>query len=225
MSAKEHDDTGPAEPAEAAGPAPEPDTRTEAEANALDPRAEIEKLTRERDEYLDDLKRERAAFMNHKRWVARERESWENAAVCRFLERLVPFIDDMDRALAASRQASDLEALREGIEMICSRFRETLKASDVEEIPSTGEPFDPRYHEAILQVEDADHPPGTILETTHRGYRLKDRLIRPSRVVVSRAPQAAAGAAAAGEAETTPSESGDGERDDDRPPDEEEGDQ
>ncbi len=149
----------------------------------------IEKLTREKDDFLERLKRERADFLNHKKWVEKERREWESASICRFVQELLPFIDDMDRAMKATGEASDVEALRKGFEMICSRFQEALKAGGVEEIPSDGEPFDPKVHEAILQVEDLDHPAGTILETTHRGFQISGRLIRPAKVVVSQAPQ------------------------------------
>lgn len=191
---------GPAPPADAepSGAEAAGTDRADAPENSDAPAA-LELLARERDAYLDDLRRERAAFLNHKRWVARERTGWEAAAVSAFVENLLPFLDDLDRALGAVREATDVAALRAGFEMICDRFRETLKTSGVEEIPSTGEPFDPRWHEAVLQLEDADHPAGTVLETTQRGYRLQERLIRPSRVVVSRPPQGAAPAADGGE--------------------------
>lgn len=158
------------------------------EQPAVDP---IERLTQERDEYLETLKRERASFLNYKRSVERDRKNWETASVCSFVERLLPFIDDMDRALIASEEATDVESLRDGFEMICSRFREALNAAGVEEVPSNGHPFDPKIHEAILQVEDPHQPSGTVLQTTHRGFRLSDRLIRAAKVVVSKGPQPA----------------------------------
>jgi molecular chaperone GrpE len=158
------------------------------EESAVDP---TERLTRERDEYLETLKRERASFLNYKRSVERERKNWETASVCRFVEQLLPFIDDMDRALTAAEEATDVESLREGFEMICGRFRDALNAAGVEEVPSNGQRFDPKIHEAILQVEDPDQPSGTVLQTTHRGFRLNDRLIRAAKVVVSKGPQPA----------------------------------
>jgi len=149
----------------------------------------LEKLASERDEYLDHFKRERASFLNYKRRVEKERSDWENASVCRFVQKLLPFIDDLDRATKAVDGYTDVESLREGFEMICNRFQDGLKSAGVEEIPSNGEPFDPKVHEAVLQVEDPDQPEWTILETTHRGFRLSDRLIRPAKVVVSKVPQ------------------------------------
>lgn len=156
---------------------------------ALTTRDLVEKLTRERDDFLERLKRERASFLNHKKRVEKERREWESASICRFVQELLPFIDDMDRAMKATDEASDVDTLRKGFEMICNRFQEALKAGGVEEIPSDGESFDPKVHEAILQVEDLDQPAGTILETTHRGFQISGRLIRPAKVVVSQVPQ------------------------------------
>jgi len=192
---------------EANGPGSGPDAGARTEADPID------RLTRERDEYLEDLKRERASFLNYKRWVERERKNWETGSVCRFVEQLLPFIDDMDRALGAAEEATDVPSLRQGFEMICSRFRETLEAAGVEEVPSDGEPFDPRIHEAILQVEDPDQPSGTVLETTHRGYRLNDRLIRAAKVVVSKGPQPARDARSSDPEEARNNEPGGAEAD------------
>lgn len=154
--------------------------------------AGADSVARERDDYLDKWQRERASFVNYKRWVEKERRHWEAAAACRLVEKLLPFIDDVDRALLASREASEVEALREGFQLIASSFQQALGRAGVEEIPADGEAFDPRIHEAVFQVEDPDRPHGTVTETTQRGFRLGERLIRASKVVVSRAPQAAA---------------------------------
>ena len=152
-------------------------------------RTRVEQLIRERDDYLENLKRERASFLNYKRWVEKERRNAETVAVCRFVEKLLPFIDDLDRARKAAIEATEVASLKEGFDMVFRRFHEAVKAASVEEVPSSGELFDPKIHEAILQIEDPGHPSGTILETTHRGFCLGDRLIRAAKVVVSKNPQ------------------------------------
>jgi molecular chaperone GrpE len=167
---------------------PEVDESTSVE-NPASKRTRVEQLIRERDDYLENLKRERASFLNYKRWVEKERRNAETVAVCRFVEKLLPFIDDLDRARKAAIDATDVESLKEGFDMVFRRFHESVKAASVEEVPSSGELFDPKIHEAILQIEDPGHPSGTILETTHRGFCLGDRLIRAARVVVSKNPQ------------------------------------
>ncbi len=161
-----------------------------AEGSSEDVNDLIEKVTRERDEYLNHLKRERASFLNHKKWVDKERKTWEFSAVRSFVQKLLPFIDDLDRAQKAAATATDVESLREGLELIHKSFTEGLKTGGAEEIHAVGEPFDPKIHEAILQVEDPGHPAGTVLETTHRGFQISGRLIRAAKVVVSKAPQA-----------------------------------
>ena len=168
---------------EAAEPTPAAGAENEAADTAPD------SVALERDDYLDKWQRERASFVNYKRWVEKERRHWEAAAACRLVEKLLPFIDDVDRALLAAREASEVDALREGFQLIASSFQQALGRAGVEEIPADGEAFDPRIHEAVFQVEDPDRPHGTVTETTQRGFRLGDRLIRAPKVVVSRAPQ------------------------------------
>lgn len=145
-------------------------------------------VRRERDDYLDQVQRERAAFLNYKKWVERERRNWESEAVARFVQALLPFIDDVDRAIEASSNATDVESLREGFDMIARRFSESLSAAGAEEIAAEGEAFDPAVHEAIMQIEDADRPAGTVINATQRGFRIGDRLVRAAKVVVSKAP-------------------------------------
>ena len=171
---------------------PGPDDREDAAAaNDVEgePAASADDTARERDEYLDNWKRERASFLNYKRWVENERRNWEAAAACRLVEKLLPFIDDVDRALLAANEATEVESLREGFRLIAKSFEEALGRAGVEEIPSNGEAFDPRMHEAVFQVEDPNQPHGTVTDTTQRGFRMGDRLIRASKVVVSRAPE------------------------------------
>ncbi len=166
----------------------EPEDGAPAEPNAASASDDADALRRERDDYLDQVQRERAAFLNYKKWVERERRNWESEAVARFVQGLLPFIDDVDRAIEASGSATDVESLREGFDMIARRFSESLAAAGAEEIAAEGEPFDPTIHEAIMQIEDADRPAGTVINATQRGFRIGERLVRAAKVVVSKAP-------------------------------------
>ena len=179
---------GPQERDEKAAEKPDAGATQDAGAGPEPEGTDVGKLRAERDDYLDLFRRERASFLNYKKWVSKERATWETDAVARFVERLLPFIDDMDRALTAAEQAEDVEALRDGMKMIHQRFRDALKSGGAKEIATDGQPFDPRIHEAVLQVEDPDRPDGTVLETAQRGYEMGERLIRAAKVVVSKAP-------------------------------------
>lgn len=149
---------------------------------------DVDALVAERDAYLDQFKRERASFLNHKKWVEKERRNWEAAAIADFIEGLLPFVDDLDRAREAARTATEVDALREGFEMTCQRFGEALARGGAEEIDAEGQPFDPTIHEAVMQMESPDQPAGTVLQIAQRGYRIGERLVRPAKVIVSKAP-------------------------------------
>lgn len=153
----------------------------------------VQALRAERDDLYDRLLRTTADFDNYRKRIERERREVSEAATADLIRDLLPVIDDLERALAASA-AGDTEGeadrettLRRGIELIRKQLLEVLRRRGVEPFDSVGQPFDPTWHEAISYETGNDRPEGEIIGEIRRGYRLGQRLLRPSQVRVARA--------------------------------------
>jgi len=144
------------------------------------------------DEHWDLLLRKTADFENFKKRAARDRLDAIRYANEALLEKLIPVVDNFDAALAATTNAENptVESLKQGVSMIYTQLKGVLTESGLEEIDATGQAFDPNWHEAVSQQETADHPEGHVMQQLRKGYKLKDRLIRPATVVVARKPAA-----------------------------------
>lgn len=130
-----------------------------------------------------------ADFENFKRRAAREREETRRATMESLVGQLLPVLDTFEMAIQAAQQpGTTLETLRMGVEMIQGQMRNIFSDLGVEEIDARGRPFDPAVHEAVSQEETADQPEGTVVHQGRKGYRLRERLIRPASVVVAKAP-------------------------------------
>jgi molecular chaperone GrpE len=155
--------------------------------------AQIETLTAERDdarttveEYLAALQRERAEFQNFRRRTAEERMRDLGLAGEDLIRKVLNVADDFDRAIEARPASIADDPWFEGIAAIDRKLRLLLESEGVTEIDAMpGRPFDPREHEAIANVPDTDRPEGEIVEAIRRGYRLRDRVIRPALVAVA----------------------------------------
>ena len=155
--------------------------------------AQIDTLTNERDaatrvaeEYLAALQRERAEFQNFKRRSNEERLRDLGLAGEDLIRKVLALADDFDRAIDARPDTIAEEAWFEGIAAIDRKLRLLLESEGVSPIDATpGRPFDPREHEAIANVPGTDRPEGSIVEEIRRGYRLRDRVIRPALVAVA----------------------------------------
>lgn len=139
------------------------------------------------DRYLRSV----ADLENFRKRAARERQEAVEFANQGLMEKLLPALDNLDMALAAvaSNQQANAESLRTGVEMVLSQLRGILRAAGLEEIEAHGQPFDPAWHEAVSQLESAEVPDGHVLQQLRKGYRLRQRLLRPATVVVARPPQ------------------------------------
>ena len=173
-------------------------TRAEERADDIDVSAtalvaQIEQLTKERDDartaaedYLGALQRERAEFQNFKRRTTEERLRDLGLAGEDLIRKVLGLADDFDRAIEARPDSIAEEAWFEGIEAIDRKLRLLLESEGVSAIDADpGKPFDPREHEAIANVPGTDQPDGAIVEEIRRGYRLRDRVIRPALVAVA----------------------------------------
>ncbi len=144
------------------------------------------------DEHWDRLLRATADLENFKKRAARERQEAVRFANVALLEKLIPALDNLDMALTAADNAesSSLESLKTGITMIYNQLKAVLTEAGLEEIDASGMQFDPNLHEAVSQQESSDVPEGHVLQQLRKGYKLRERLIRPASVVVARKPGA-----------------------------------
>lgn len=166
-------------------PKPEPhEPRAEGAAEAGDDLAEA---IRQRDEYFEQLQRTRAEFVNYQKRAKAQADSDRTYAASRLAEDLLNVLDNLERGLEAAR-SSGASTIIEGLELVYRQALEVLARHGVEPIVSLGEPFDPSYHEAIAQIPSAEYPEGTVARELGRGYRIRDRVLRPSRVAVSTGP-------------------------------------
>ena len=170
-----------AEPA----PAPEAAAAEPAPADASAETAELAAVTRERDEYLDHLRRLKAEFDNYRKRVQRDNEELRLRAAETVVESLLPVMDNLSRALEAGDRHGEGQLLA-GLGLVGDQLRGTLAGHGLEEIAvEPGTSFDPEYHEAIMAQSSAEHPEGTVTQVLERGYLLHGKLLRPAKVIVA----------------------------------------
>jgi molecular chaperone GrpE len=148
---------------------------------------ELQKLRAERDTLIDRLARLQAEFENARKRTAREQQDFREYAVSDAVKTLLPTLDSFERALQIG--AKEKSEFRGGIELIYKQLQDALQKLGLRAIPAKGEPFDPHLHEAIEMVDTTDAADHQILEELQRGYKLRDRLLRPSMVKVARNPK------------------------------------
>ncbi|HEY1272269.1 MAG TPA: nucleotide exchange factor GrpE [Terriglobales bacterium] len=165
------DDTAEVERPQPAGPAAAP---------AAD---ELQKLKTERDTLLDRLARLQAEFENARKRAAREQAEYRDYALVEAIKTLLPILDSFDRALQSEQEGSEV---RSGIELINKQLHDALAKMGLRPIPAQGEPFDPHLHQAIEMVDTNEIEDHHVLEELQKGYKFKDRLVRPSMVRVAR---------------------------------------
>lgn len=170
---------------------PEPDTpsTSDVEADAAVEtvsRAEYDRVKAERDQLLDRVARLQAEFENARKRAEREKLDFRDFAAGNVVEQFLPVVDNFELALKSEGSA---EQLRSGVALIVKQMEETLQKMQVTAIPAVGEAFDPRFHEALGTVERDDLPDQHVAEEIRRGYKLRDRLLRPALVRVAHNPK------------------------------------
>jgi molecular chaperone GrpE len=146
---------------------------------------EFERLKAERDQAVDRLARLQAEFENARKREARERTDFRDFAVSGAVEQFLPVLDNFRLALGSS---GSVEQLRAGIELILKQMDEVLRALNVTQVETVGARFDPRVHEALESVDRTDLPDHQVLDEVRRGYRIRDRLLRPALVRIVNNP-------------------------------------
>ncbi len=164
----------------------DPAAENVAEGEAATPEL-LAQIRSERDSYLDLARRERADFDNYRKRMEREMRQLKRESLANFLKDFFGPLDDLDRVLQESVKSHSYEALATGVRIMEENFWRTLAKAGVKKIDALGKPFDPNLHEAMVTMPSADYPPGTVMEIYDNGYKLDEYILRPARVVVSRA--------------------------------------
>jgi molecular chaperone GrpE len=173
-------------------PQTEPLTRVEPSTLTAEQLEELKQRAAKADEHWDRLLRTTADFDNYKKRATREKQDAIRFANENLLEKLVPVLDSFDMALAAAQnnQSDSAQSLVAGITMVQQQLKSAMAEAGLEEIDATGKRFDPNFHEAVSQQETAELPEGQVVQQLRRGYKLRERLLRPATVVVSKRPAA-----------------------------------
>jgi molecular chaperone GrpE len=140
----------------------------------------------------DRLLRTTADFDNFKKRAARERQDAVKFANESLIQKLIPILDNFEAAQASAQSsgADAIQSLKAGIAMVQQQLKSVLAEAGVEEIEAGGKPFDPNLHEAVSQQETAEVPEGHVAQQLRKGYKLRERLLRPATVVVAKKPAA-----------------------------------
>ncbi|WP_226002806.1 nucleotide exchange factor GrpE [Paenibacillus sp. BJ-4] len=146
---------------------------------------EVAKLRAEAEEHQQRFLRAQADFDNFRRRTLKEKEELAKYASMKLVTELVPVLDNFERALATAQQGAETESFAKGVEMIFRQFEGVLQAEGVTAMNSVGQPFNPDFHQAIMQVESEEHEEGIVVEEVQKGYMLKDKVLRPAMVKVS----------------------------------------
>lgn len=150
---------------------------------------EVEASASQAAENYDRLLRKAAEFDNFRKRANREKEEAARFGGSSLAERLLPVLDSFELGLAASDGAKDAAAIADGMRMTFNQLMSALREEGLEVVDATNAPFDPHLHEAVSTIESADAPEGHVIQQVRKGYKFKDRLIRPASVIVAKAPE------------------------------------
>jgi len=158
-----------------------------ARAGSSEVEGELETLRAEKAGYLDRLARLQAEFDNFRKRSVKEQQDFRDYALAEALKSLLPILDSVDRAVKTN--AASVEDFRSGIELIDKQFHDALLKLGVEPVPAAGEVFDPNLHQAVQMVDTDEVEDHHVIDELQRGYRIKDRLLRPAMVRVANNPK------------------------------------
>jgi len=175
---------------------PEDDSATVADESAIDSAEEpsieeqLAQAIQERDAQTDRALRAQAELENVRRRLIREADQIKQFAVAPLAAELLPLLDNLQRGITAGESTGNIEELLNGLQMVSKSFEESFGRFGVQKIPTMNEQFDPNKHEALQQVPSPDHEPMQIVQEVETGWQMHDRVIRPSKVIVSSGPPA-----------------------------------
>jgi molecular chaperone GrpE len=172
-------------------PAEQADRESSSSGGAPDSAKSLKAETEKAKHYYDQWVRTTADLDNYKKRAARERQDAIRFANEALIEKLIPVLDNFDMAIAATAgKDASLQSVQTGIAMIYQQLKNALTESGLEEIDASDKAFDPNWHEALSQQATNDAPEGQVVQQLRKGYKLRDRLLRPAGVVVAKKPTA-----------------------------------
>lgn len=145
----------------------------------------IEQLQKEKEDYKSRFLRVQADYDNFRRRKKEEKAAEAKYRSQSLAEKLIPALDNFERALHVQPEGSEAQSLLEGMDMVYRQLKDAFEAENIREIQAEGQPFDPQIHQAVMQVDNEDYEPNTVIEVMQKGYQLNDRVIRPSMVKVA----------------------------------------
>lgn len=163
-----------------------PENSAAAESEITELRLQLTAKEEEAKNNYDRYIRQVAELENFKKRAARDRDELSRYANESLVKDLLPVIDNLERAMAHTSAGSEAIPLAEGVDLVLKGFLGTLAKHGVQPVAALGLPFDPAHHEALAQIDCADQPPNTVLEQHQTGYLMRDRLLRPALVTVSK---------------------------------------
>ena len=166
-------------------PDPQPQTQEEQASQISELQLKLAAEQKKSEEYLDALRRAQADFINYKRRSIQEQQEARAAAEAAVIERLLPLLDHLGRALDAAPAEYADQPWVEGIFLVRKRLFAALEQIGVRQVGKVGEAFDPRVHDALMTQSGSDAPMGTVVQVTRSGYALGERIIRPAQVIVA----------------------------------------
>ncbi len=155
------------------------------EPELLDLEKQLKEKTKMCDEYLDMLQRKVAEFDNYKKRTIKEKEEIYTNALIDTVSQFLPSLDDLERAINSCQDDAQASNLLHGVEMILQGIKDVFSKLGVEEIQSVGQEFNPKYHDAVMHIEDKEVDNNIIVEEFQKGYKIKDKVIRYSMVKVA----------------------------------------
>ena len=172
------------------------ESHAELEHEALDSRVDdassleeqLKAAVVERDAHYNSWMHTRADLENYRKRAQREAEEIRRHHTTSLIRDLLPGLDNLQRAISAAENSSNIEELLQGVRMVAEQFDAVFSSHALEPIEAAGKPFDPNKHEAVQQVPSSEFPPMTVIEEIERGFTLHDRVVRPSKVIVSSGP-------------------------------------
>jgi molecular chaperone GrpE len=162
--------------------------RKEKEKGIEELKKKLEETEKEAKDHYERLLRVAADFENYKKRAVKEKEEWVKFANEDLLKAILPFIDNLERAVNHADKVKDTGVMIEGVRLTLQQLLQILDKFGVSPIESIGKPFDPTFHEAMLMVETDQREPNQVVEEFQKGYLLNDRLLRPATVSVSKPP-------------------------------------
>lgn len=188
-------------------PADESSDHGEAPVDESPPEDELTQARAEASANYERYLRVAAELENFRKRTVKMRADTRDETLRDILAQIAPLLDNMRRALG--QDVADGEAFKQGVELIFAQFQDILKGYGLEEIEAVGQPFDPNVHEAMLEVESPEHAAGIVIEEMEKGYKLRERVMRPARVIVSKAEPDDGAAGGGDESDSDAPEDGD----------------